>query len=84
MPFSRPPLSDITERIKADFEAEFALSSIPLRNSLFGILIHVYAGISHILHGFIVRIARYFFPLYLTGKYLDWFASPEMNQRPNV
>ena len=62
MAFTRPTLSEIYQRIKADMESRVT-AGVPIpRVSLLGILAIVMAGASHLMYGFIQWISRQIFP----------------------
>lgn len=73
MPFERPSLEKITNRINADLEARLKVSQ--LRRSDAKVYAQVLAGISHGLHGFIEYIAKQLFFDSAEGEFLDHWGS---------
>lgn len=71
MPFSRPSLSDIYGRIKADMESRVTGNTKIPRFSLLGILAAVFAGAVWSLYGFISWLARQLFPETADAEFLE-------------
>lgn len=53
MPFTRPKLSEIVDRIDSDFLSRITDSGLLLRRSVLNIIARVYAGAVHLLYGFL-------------------------------
>lgn len=62
MPFNRPTLSQIIDRVKQDLEAKLTNSSPVLRRSVVAVLSRVVAGASHVLHGHLDWLYKQLFP----------------------
>ena len=75
MAFSRPSLSEIYGRIKADMESRIANGSKVPRFSLAGILCAVFAGAVWSLYGYLVWLGRQFFPESADDEYVDAHAA---------
>jgi|Deesub1362A_J573_1020465.scaffolds.fasta_scaffold00715_21 uncharacterized phage protein gp47/JayE len=58
MPFSRPSLSQLHERIKADIQAHLPGADVELRRGNLGVLAKVHAAAQHTLYGYLERVAR--------------------------
>lgn len=61
MPFQRPTLSELIERITADFISRLSLAGAVLRRSVVAVLSRVEAGAVHGLYGYIEYLSRQFF-----------------------
>lgn len=70
MPYSRPTLQQLKERIQADFVSRLELQGGILRRTFVGVMSTVFAGVSHILHGFIVWVSKQLFTWSAEGEYL--------------
>ena len=73
MPFERPNLQTLIDRIDADLESR--LSTSQLRRSNAKVYARVLAGVSHELHGFIEFLSRQLFFDTAEAEYLDRWAS---------
>lgn len=62
MPFTRPTLQELVERISSDFQSRLQLNGAILRRSVVAVISRVLAGASHMLHGLISFLARQIFP----------------------
>jgi len=62
MPFSRPTLPQIIDRVKQDLEAKLTGSSPVLRRSVVAVLARIIAGASHVLHGHLDWLYKQLFP----------------------
>lgn len=62
MPFSRPTLSQIVDRVKKDLEDKLTDGSPSLRRSVIAVFSRVIAAASHILHGHLDWLYRQLFP----------------------
>lgn len=69
MPFERPNLQTLIDRIDADLESR--LSTSQLRRSNAKVYARVLAGVSHELHGFIEFLSRQLFFDTAEAEYLD-------------
>lgn len=58
MPFNRPSLTDIKNRVDADIQSRLPGTDPKLRYSLLGILSRVFAGIAHGLYGYLQWISK--------------------------
>jgi uncharacterized phage protein gp47/JayE len=58
MAYTRPTLTEIITRIEADMSARLLDGAPVLRRSFLGVLSRVFAGISHMLYGFIVWLSK--------------------------
>lgn len=70
MPFDRPTLAELTERIRADFRSRLSIVGSLLRRFMAGVLAVVWAGAVHELHGHIVWAVRQLFPATAEREYL--------------
>lgn len=61
MPFERPKLQTIIDRIEADISARITKNASLLRRSVLKVLARVYAGAVHLLYGFLDFQARQLF-----------------------
>lgn len=73
MPFERPTLSELIDRVKADAESRCGKQT--LRWSVLGVLVRVIAGVAHGLYGFIAFVLRQIFSSTAEGEYLERRAS---------
>jgi uncharacterized phage protein gp47/JayE len=71
MPFQRPTLAEIVERVEQDFVSRLALAGGVLRRSVIGVLSRVVAGAAHLLHGNIEFLSRQVFPDQSELEYLE-------------
>lgn len=62
MPFIRPTLTEITDRVQQDFVSRLALVAPILRRALVYVFARVIAGAAHMLHGHLEFLARQVFP----------------------
>lgn len=62
MPFDRPTLAELVERIRADMKARLSIQGALTRRFFAGVLATVYAGATHLLHGHLEWAARQLFP----------------------
>lgn len=53
MPFERPTLAQLVDRTQADIEARLPGADSRLRRSVLGVLARVFAGVAHLLYGFL-------------------------------
>lgn len=62
MAFARPTLSQLVDRIQADFVSRLDLAGAVLRRSLVYVFARVVAGAAHMLHGHLEFLGRQIFP----------------------
>lgn len=74
MPFERPSLSELQERIRADIRARLPDAQPELRRSLLGILADIEAGGIHGLYGYLDFLAKQLFPDTAESDYLQRWA----------
>ncbi|PHJ81967.1 hypothetical protein VF14_18370 [Nostoc linckia z18] len=74
MPFNRPTLQEIRDRVRADVEARLGTSKL-LRQSFLGILADALAGAVHSNHGYIEWAARQAFVDQADAEFLDRWGS---------
>ncbi len=75
MPFDRPTLSTLVDRIQADEVSRLGGSGVPLRRSIVVVLARVFAGVIHGLYGFLEYLSRQLFADIAEDAYLVRFAS---------
>lgn len=73
MPFTRPTLPEIVERIEAEISSRLGIGPLPERGPLKG-LARVMAGISHAFHGHLDYVARQVVPLEAEAEVLEQWA----------
>lgn len=61
MAYNRPTLKQLRERIQADFVSRLELKGGVLQRTVVGVMSVVFAGVSHVLHGFIAWVAKQLF-----------------------
>ena len=61
MPFTRPTLTELRDRILGDYKSELSLTTI-LRRSLLSALARANAAAAHVLHGYAAYVAKQLFP----------------------
>ena len=74
MPFERPSLSELQERIRADIRARLPGAQPELRRSLLGVLADIEAGGIHGLYGYLDFLATQLFPDTAESEYLQRWA----------
>ncbi|WP_328184614.1 baseplate J/gp47 family protein [Marinobacter sp. OP 3.4] len=74
MPFERPSLSDLQERIRADIRARLPGAQPELRRSLLGVLADIEAGGIHGLYGYLDFLSKQLFPDTAESEYLQRWA----------
>lgn len=62
MPFARPSLTEITDRIRTDMESRLTGGAAVLRRAVIRVISIVYGGAVHLLYGFLDWISRQVFP----------------------
>lgn len=75
MPFERPTLTDLVERMLADINSRLPGADAQLRRSNANVLGTVEAGGLHLLYGDLVKVSRQVFPDSANAEYLDRWAS---------
>lgn len=75
MAFQRPTLTEIVERIAADFKARLGLTGAILRRSVVYVKARVFGGAVHMLYGYLDFLARQIFPDQSEAEYLERQAS---------
>ena len=75
MPFSRPSLQEIVERVKQDIENRLETAGATLRVSFISVLSRVIAGAVHLLHGHIQFFSKQIFVDQAEVEYLERQAS---------
>ena len=76
MPFDRPTLNDISDRIQNDIAGRMRIRNVAKSASLLGrsvvsVLSRVYAGACHLLYGFLAWLAKQRFVHSMEGEFLD-------------
>lgn len=61
MPFARPTLAELVDRVQQDFVSRLELQGAMLRRSLVYVLARVQAGAAHMLYGYLDWLARQLF-----------------------
>jgi uncharacterized phage protein gp47/JayE len=62
MAFERPTLTELIQRIEADFDARISGAESPLRRSVLKVLARVISATVHLLHGRLSWLAKQLFP----------------------
>lgn len=75
MPFARPSLKEIRDRMLADVKARFGIASTVLRRAVVRDLTDAMAGGMHANHGHIDYMSRQLFVHLMEGEFLDDHAS---------
>lgn len=81
MPFNRPTLPALVERITTDIESRLPGSDARLRRSNLAVLSRVEAGVAHGLYGFLDYIARQVIPDTADAEHLERWAAVWKIQR---
>lgn len=71
MPFVRPTLSDLVERVSSDFVSRLQLTGAMLRRSVVQVMARVIAGAAHSLYGYLDFLSRQIFPDTSEAEYLE-------------
>lgn len=74
MPFSRPLLQTIVDRVQGDFKTVLQITVI-LRRSFVAAISRAIAGVSHILHSHIIFATKQIFPDQAEAEFLDRWGS---------
>lgn len=75
MPFVRPTISELLDRIRDDIDGRFPGADSRLRRSVLEVLGRVHAGALHGAYGYLDFIARQVIPDTMEGRYLVRWAS---------
>lgn len=75
MPFNRPTLSTINDRVRADLRSRIEGSNPDLRRSVLGTLAAALAGVAHGLYGYLQAVAAQAVPYTATASDLERWAS---------
>ena len=75
MPFARPTLDELIDRIQADLSTRLELGGALLRRSVLGVLARVLAGATHGQHGHLDFLSRQLFPDTSEVEFLERHAS---------
>jgi uncharacterized phage protein gp47/JayE len=70
MPFIRPTITEIAERVEQDHVSRLELQTPLLRRAMVRVLSRVVAGAAHLLHGFLEFLSRQIFPDLAERAYL--------------
>ena len=61
MPFERPTLAELIDRVRSDFRSRLSISGSLLRRAMADVVATVFAGAVHMLHGHLVYITEQLF-----------------------
>lgn len=75
MPYQRPSLAEIIERIKTDISSRLTGGASVLRRAVIAVLATVYGGAVHLLYGFIDWVSRQIIPTTAEDEFLLRWAS---------
>ena len=75
MPWIRPTLKELTDRIEDDLTSRLTGNSTLLRRSVLAVFSRVWAGASHLMHGFLEWVSRQVFPDSAEAEFLSRWAS---------
>lgn len=75
MPYQRPTLAEIIERIKTDISSRLTGGASVLRRAVIAVLATVYGGAVHLLYGFIDWVSRQIIPTTAEDEFLLRWAS---------
>jgi len=75
MPYARPTLQQLLDRIQSDIESRLPGSDPRLRTTLLGILARAHAGSAHGLYGFLDYLSRQIVPSTADAEYLELHAN---------
>jgi len=83
MPWNRPTLQELTERIRQDFSGRLLDGSRPPDRSVIAVLSKVWGGAAHEMHGFLAWVFRQVFADTAEAVYLErWAAIWGMFRKP--
>lgn len=71
MPFTRPSLNEIVDRVQSDLLARIDGANSLLRRSVIKVFGYVFAGVCHLLYGYLDYIKNQIFASYADTEYLD-------------
>lgn len=74
MPFNRPTLQDLIERVEGDLKGPLGIVTV-LRRSFIGVISRALAGLSHLQFGFLKFIEKQAFPDTAEDEFLEQWAS---------
>lgn len=74
MPFVRPTLQAIVDRVQGDIKGSLGITTI-LRRSYLAAFARAVSGLSHVLHGHLVFLSKQIFPDQAEIEYLERWAS---------
>ena len=74
MPFERPTLDTLIERVDTSIKGTLNITTV-LRRSFIGVISRAIAGMSHLMLGYMTWIAKQVFPDTAELEYLDRWAS---------
>ena len=74
MPFERPTLDTLIERVSTDIKGGLSLANIA-RRSFLGVISRAIAGMSHLLLGFLTWVSQQIFPDTAELEYLERWAN---------
>lgn len=74
MPFTRPTLPQLRDRVESDFADKFSLPQV-LRRSFLGVSAKAIAGLAHTLFGYLDFISRQVFPDQAEQEFLERWAT---------
>jgi len=75
VPWERPSLATLVERVRSDFRSRLSIASLPLRRAMADIMSAVWAGAAHTVHGSHAWLAEQIFPDTSERQYmLQWGA----------
>lgn len=84
MPFVRPTLGAIIDRVQGDIKGSLGITTI-LRRSFLAALSRAVAGASHVLHGHLVFISRQIFPDQAEAEFVErWGSIYGLERNPAV
>lgn len=75
MPFDRPTLAELRDRIRRDFNARLPGADALLRQSNLSVIADVFAGLSYLHFGYQVWLSQQLFPDTAEGPFLERWAS---------
>ena len=74
MPFKRPTITELNDRIKGDIEASIEQNTPILKKAVLWVLAKVFAGAVHLLFGFLDFLSRQIMPDTAESEYLERWA----------
>lgn len=82
MAFNRPSLKDLIDRAEGDIKAGLQIVTL-LRRSFLAVIARAWAGLAHLLFGFLAYIEKQAFPDTATDEYLQrWLGIYGLSQKP--